>query len=127
MRGVPCRLPLRTSYVFLAAAIFMLAQALPPSLRAQSENPWNFLADFTLVPGSIVQIQEHYVAALFRDPQKRLSAVVLYTADCDSRTCTIGDSVAYVVFDAQGIDVRHYVNPKEKPEIKNILNLQRLI
>lgn len=127
MPRFPQRVPPGIKKVVLAAAILVFVQVGPPSLGAQSENPWNFVQDFTLVPGSIVQVEEHYVAALFRNIEKGLSAVVVYTAQCGSGICTIESNVAYAVYDAQGANIRHYVDPGEGRRINAILNSQPLI
>jgi hypothetical protein len=62
----------------------------PSWLRVEVEDPLEFLKDFTLVPDSIVVIDEKYIFTLFQNAtRKGLYAVVVFAADCSSGSCAI--------------------------------------
>ncbi|MGH7770623.1 MAG: hypothetical protein ACREQA_00115 [Candidatus Binatia bacterium] len=75
-----------------------------PLLIAEAENGLEFLKDFRLVPGRVAVIEERYVMALLENAEKGLYAIIMFTADCGPGGCTIGDLVAYSLFDAQGVE-----------------------
>ena len=111
----------------LACVILTFVLMVPAILQAEVGDPWEFVKEFTFVPNSIVQVEEHYVAGLFHHREKNLYALVIYTADCDSGGCTIKNNVAYAVTDAQGVLIRHYVEPQEESLIKRVLAHGRFI
>lgn len=75
-------------------------------LRTAAQDQPNFLEDFVFVPGSAVLIEDRYILALYENPEKRLYAVALFSANCDSGACAIGGVVTYSIFDAQGHDIQ---------------------
>ncbi len=91
-----------------ALAIFSLALAVPPLLRAQAYRPDEILANFTLVPGGTSRVDEHAVAALFHNSERALAALVIFPAECRSQECAIGEPLGCAIFDAEGRVVQLY-------------------
>ena len=91
-----------------ALAIFWLALAVPPSLRAQAYRPDGILANFTRVPGGISRVDEHTVAALFHNSETALAALVIFPAECRFQECAIGEPLGCAIFDAAGRVVQLY-------------------
>lgn len=79
-----------------------------PWLRTGEENPFNSLESFVLLPESIVLIEGRYILALYEDPETGLYALAVFAADCDPEGCTIGELVAYSVFDADDVNSEGY-------------------
>lgn len=111
----------------LSCAIFALVLVAPAMLKAETDDPWEVVKEFTFIPDSIVRVERHYVAALFYHSEKGLYALVIYTADCESGSCTIQDNVAYAVTDARGVLIQRYVKPQEELLLKSILTNQSFI
>ena len=111
----------------LACVILSFVLIAPAILKAEVGDPWEFVREFTFLPNSNVQVEGHYVAGLFYHPEKNLYALVIYTADCNSGSCTVKDNVAYAVTDAQGVLIRRYVEPREESLIKRVFAHQRFI
>ncbi len=63
-----------------------------------ADNPLKLLNGFSIVPGAAVLVAREYVIALFKNPEKDLYALVSFSADCDSQSCTIKDLVTYTLF-----------------------------
>lgn len=80
---------------------------------ARAGSPWEFLNGFKLLPDSIVQIDEHYIAALLHEPDRRLFAVVVFSANCGSVGCQVRNAAGFSVFDTQGVKVLEYIDPEE--------------
>jgi hypothetical protein len=91
-----------------ALAIFSLALAVPPLLRAQAYGPDEILANFTPVPGGISRVDEHTVAALYHNSERALAALVIFPAECRSQECAIGEPLGCAIFDAEGRVVQLY-------------------
>jgi hypothetical protein len=104
-----------------AASILLVALIIPSSYGADKENPWDYLKDFRHVRGAIVPVEEHYVAALFHEGQRNLKALVLFPADCASRRCSLGEPVAYSVFDRRGLMIRFHEEPDQQPLLQRLI------
>ncbi len=91
-----------------ALAIFSLALAVPPLLRAQAYGPAEILANFTLVPGGISRVDEHAVAVLFHNSERAIAALVIFPAECRSQECAVGEPLGCAIFDAEGRVVELY-------------------
>ncbi len=91
-----------------ALAIFSLALAVPPLLRAQAYGPDEILANFTLVPGGISRVDEHAVAVLFHNSERAIAALVIFPAECRSQECAVGEPLGCAIFDAEGRVVELY-------------------
>ena len=98
--------------IFITILFLLLVFA--PSPSVQAEDPWQFLKGFTLIPDSAARIEEHYVVALFVSSDKQQLAVVIFNATCDSGSCRANHRAAYSVVDAEGSNIRRYVDPKER-------------
>ncbi|HEY2989061.1 MAG TPA: hypothetical protein VGL11_15120, partial [Candidatus Binatia bacterium] len=98
--------------MLITALLLLCAFASPASVRA--EDPWQYLSGFDLIADSPARIEEHYVAALFVNQKTRQIAVVVFNANCDSGNCEVKRRAAYSVFDAEGTNVRRYVDPGEQ-------------
>jgi len=126
-RGSISRERSRSRKLALAGAILAFVLVAPAMGKTETADPWEVVKEFTFIPDSIVLVERHYVAALFYHPETGLYALVLYTADCDSGSCTIQDNVAYAVTDARGVLVQRYVKPQEELLLKSIFTHQRFI
>jgi hypothetical protein len=98
----------------MATVILLILLAVAPSARAQGDGPWMFLRDFTVVPGAVSELEDGYVASVFRNSEKGLLALVIYPGVCDPSGCAVQDPVAYLVVDAQGLLVKLHLNPGTK-------------
>lgn len=78
----------------------------PPLLGAETTGPLPSLNGFAVVPGSVAVIEDRYIVALLENAEKDLYAIIMFTADCGSGNCTLGDLVAFSIFDAQGEEVQ---------------------
>ncbi len=94
--------------------IFVLLVALAPLPSVQAEDPWQILKGFTLIPDSPTLVEEHYAAALFVNSEKGLLAAVIFKVTCDSGSCDANHGAAYSVFNAQGLNIRRYVDPQDQ-------------
>jgi hypothetical protein len=97
-----------------AAVILLSLLAVSPSVRAQADEPWMFLRDFTVVPGAVSEIESGYVASVFRNTEKGLLALVIYPEVCDPSGCGVENPVAYFVVDTKGLLVKLHLNPGTK-------------
>lgn len=66
-------------------------------------SPWEVLNGFQLIHDSIAQIDAPYVAALLREPDRGLFAVVIFSANSDSVRCQVRNAAHLFVFDTQGV------------------------
>jgi len=78
----------------------------PPLLGAETTGPLASLKGFAVIPGSVALIEDRYIVALLENTEKDLYAIIMFTADCGSGNCNLGDLVAYSIFDAQGEEVQ---------------------
>ena len=101
-------------------AIFVLLVTLVPLASVRAEDPWQFLKGFDLIPDSRARIEEHYVAALFVNREKQQLAVVVFNANCDSGNCEVHRHAAYSVFDAQGVNIKRYIDPSDQELLRLI-------
>ena len=103
-------------------AVLLLSFLLVPSLiKAEAQNPWKPLENFSLVPGSELQIEERYVVAAYRNSDAKLNAFVIFNATCDrDAECTAHHPAAYAILDREGNVVRSYVDPGEQELMKLI-------
>lgn len=106
--------------IFITILFLLLAPAPSPSVEA--EDPWQFLKGFSLIPDSPARVEEHYVAALFVNREKQQLAVVVFNATCDSGNCGVNNRAAYSVFNAEGSNIRRYIDPREHELIRLISN-----
>jgi hypothetical protein len=104
-----------------AALIALMALVIPATYGADNDNPWEFLKDFTHVRGAVAPVDEHYVAALFYNAQKKLNALVLFPAQCVARRCSLSEPIAFSVFDVRGLLVRFHEEPNEKALLQKII------
>jgi hypothetical protein len=73
------------------------------------------------VQGTARPIDERYVAALFYHSEKDLGALVIFPASCKAQRCSLGQPVAYLVFDAKGLIIRSHEDAGEKFLLRRIL------
>lgn len=78
----------------------------PPLLASDAGDSLSFFEDFTVVPGSVAVIEDRYILALLKNSRENLYAVMMFTADCSLGHCTVGELVAYSMFDTQGQDIQ---------------------
>lgn len=89
----------------------LLSWVAPPALHAQTEDPWDFLHNFTLVHGAVSPIEDGYVGAVLHNPAEDHLALVIFAGVCDGSGCVVENIVAYFVIDSRGVLVRHHVEP----------------
>jgi hypothetical protein len=106
----------------LAALMSSLVLIVPTTYRADNDNPWDFLKDFTHVRGAITPVEERYMAALFFNAKKQLNALVLFPAKCVERRCSLSEPVAFSVFDSRGLLVRFHEEANEKSVLQIIIS-----
>ena len=94
-------------------AVLLLSLVFFPGISAKAQDPWDFLAGFKLIPGSQGRLDEAHVAALFVNQEERLLAFVIFKSTCDLKVCKVNHPSAYSVFNAEGANVRCYVDPEE--------------
>lgn len=104
----------------LTGATLFLVLVTVPFLSARAEDPWEALEGFNLVPGSEARLEEHYVAALYENPDEKMLAIVVFNADCDPENCVVNRRAAYSVFNDDGVNVRRYIDPREQELIRLI-------
>jgi hypothetical protein len=104
-----------------ASLILLLVLIIPSSYGADNENPWEFLKDFKHVRGAITPVEERYMAALFHNAQRKLNALVLFPAQCVSGRCSLGEPIAFSVFDSRGLLVRFHAEPNERSVLQKII------
>jgi len=85
---------------FDAASIVVFVVVTPSIYGAVAENPWDFLQDFRHVEGTLRPIGNHFVGALFCLVEKNLRAWVIFPVTCEAQRCSLGQPVAFSVFDA---------------------------
>ena len=98
--------------IVITTLILLFSLALWASVRA--EDPWQVLKGFALVPDSPARIEEHYVATLFVNREKRQLAVVVFNTTCDSENCAVNRRAAYSLFDSRGVNIHRYIDPSDQ-------------
>ncbi len=96
------------------AGLILSLFLLMPSQRGESEETASNNASqltiedeqFVFVPGKAMLVEDHYVLALYQNSEKGHYALALFDADCNSGNCSLGDLIAYSIFDSQGNDVQ---------------------
>jgi hypothetical protein len=111
----------RTKKLGAASLVFIFVVVVPSIHGAVAENPWDFLQDFRHVEGTLRPIENRYVAALFYHAEKKLRAWVIFLATCEAQRCSLGQPVAYSVFDAKGLIIKSHENAGEKFLLERIL------
>lgn len=108
------------SAVFIAVLISGIL-FVPSLIKAEAQNPWKPLENFSFVPGSELQIEERYVVAAYRSSDAKLNAFVIFNATCGpDAQCTAHHPAAYAIVDREGNVVRSYVDPGERELVKMI-------
>ena len=106
---------------FIGAVLVLCLVFVPSLIKAEAQNPWKPLENFSFVPGSELQIEEGYVVAAYRNLEDKLNAFVIFNATCDPNAyCTAHHAAAYAIVDTDGNVVRSYVDPGEKELVKMI-------
>ena len=100
--------------ILMFTAMLLLSLTVVPSLSRGAEDPWSFLDGFTPVPRSLTQIGEHYVAMLYVQRERGLSAAVIFNASCGAGQCELHQRAGFAVANAEGSNTRLYVEPGEK-------------
>lgn len=105
----------------VASLLFLFVLVLPSLYGAETDDPWDFLSEFRHVQGTIRHIDERHVAALFYHAENRLRALVIFLSNCEAQRCSLGQPVAYSVFDAKGLIIRSHEDAGEKFLLQRIL------
>jgi hypothetical protein len=104
--------------------MLLLALVVPPTLRATTEDPWEFLRDFTHVQGAISQVEEQHIGALFYKAEPELIALIIFPVDCSIQGCELLHPVAYAVFDAEGQMVSFHAEPGQAILLSKLTGFQ---
>lgn len=64
--------------------------------------------------GTLPPIENHYFGALFCLPEKNLRAGVIFPVTCKAQRGSLGQPVAFSVFDDEGLVIKSYENRGEK-------------
>jgi hypothetical protein len=88
------------------AALSLLAVQDRGAAQPDSESSPKFLEDFVLVPGSAVLLDDHHVLALYKKDNKEFYAMLLFSVDCDTNSCTPIELLAFSIVDGQGQDIQ---------------------
>ena len=110
---------------WIAATFFVIASIVIPATGWSAEQAWEILDGLTPLPRSLTRLGDHYVAVPFVNRQEQLLAAVLFYATCDGGGCELQHRAGYAITNAQGCDVRLYVEPEESIR-SALVKIQRL-
>lgn len=98
----------------IAATFLLIAVVVFPAAGWSAEQDWAILAGFTPLPRSLTRFGEHYVAVPYVNREEQLLAAVFFYATCDGRGCELQHRAGYAITNAQGSNIRLYVEPEEE-------------
>ncbi|MGH7835111.1 MAG: hypothetical protein ACREQK_15820, partial [Candidatus Binatia bacterium] len=90
----------RLSKIKMIAAAGLLALSLvaPRVVKAEPDEIWEVLRGFEIVNNSLLQLEEHYVLALFHNPETEVFALVLFNVDCEGNACRVNRGAGYSLY-----------------------------
>ena len=107
---------------WIAAAFLVIASIVIPASGWSAEQDWEILDGFTPLTRSLTRLGEHYVAVAYVNRQEQLLAAVFFYVTCDGQGCELQRRAGYAITNAQGSNLRLYVEPEEQ-ELVELINV----
>ena len=99
--------------MIIATLVLLSCTALPASALNAEEN-WQALDGFTPLPSKMTRFGEDYVVIPYVNREQSLMAAVFFAARCDIAGCELERRAGYAITNAEGSDVRMYIDPRDR-------------
>jgi hypothetical protein len=85
----------------------------PRIAKAEPDEIWEVLRGFEIVNNSLLQLDEHYILALFHNPETEVLALVLFNVDCEGNACRVNRGAGYSLYSG-GVNFFTHVDPRDE-------------
>jgi hypothetical protein len=96
-----------------AALLLALSLVAPRIAKAGPDEIWEVLRGFEVVDNSLLQLEEHYILALFHNPETDVFALVLFNVDCEGNACRVNRGAGYSLY-SQGVNFFTHLDPRDE-------------
>jgi hypothetical protein len=97
----------------IAAALLAVSLITPRIAEAEPDEIWEVLRGFEVVDNSLLQLDEHYILALFHNPETAVFALVLFNVDCEGSACRVNRGAGYSLY-SDGVNFFTHVDPRDE-------------
>jgi hypothetical protein len=98
----------------IAAAVLLALSLMAPRVaKAQPDEIWAVLRGFQVIDNSLLQLDEHYILALFHNPETEVFALVLFNVDCERNACRVNRGAGYSLY-SRGVNFFTHVDPRDE-------------
>ena len=98
--------------MIITTLVLLSCTALPASALNAEEN-WQVLDGFTPLPSKMTRFGEDYVVMPYVNRDQSLMAAVFFAASCDIAGCELERRAGYAITNADGSDVKMYIDPRD--------------
>jgi hypothetical protein len=103
----------------IAPAVFLVLVLMVPRIAQAAPDEtwpneiWEVLRGFEIVDNSLLQLDEHYILALFHNPETEVFALVLFNVDCEGNACRVNRGAGYSLYSG-GVNFFTHVDPRDQ-------------
>jgi len=98
--------------MIITTLVLLSCTALPAGALNAEEN-WQVLDGFTPLPSKMTRFGEDYVVMPYVNRDQSLMAAVFFAASCDIAGCELERRAGYAITNAEGSDVKMYIDPRD--------------
>jgi hypothetical protein len=98
----------------IITTLVLLSFTTLPASTLNAEENWQALDGFTPVPSKMIRFSEDYVVIPYVNREQSLMAAVFFAATCDIAGCELERRAGYAISNAEGSDVKLYIDPRDR-------------
>jgi hypothetical protein len=98
----------------IITTLVLLSFTTLPASTLNAEENWQALDGFTPVPSKMIRFSEDYVVIPYVNREQSLMAAVFFAATCDIASCELERRAGYAISNAEGSDVKLYIDPRDR-------------
>jgi hypothetical protein len=98
----------------IITTLFLLSCSALSASALNADNNWQALDNFTPVISKMTRFGEGYVVIPYVNPEQALMAAVFFAASCDIAGCELERRAGYAITNAEGSDVKLYIDPRDR-------------
>lgn len=98
----------------IISTLVLLSCTVLPASALNAEHNWQALDGFTPLPSKMTRFGEDYVVMPYVNREQSLMAAVFFAASCDIAGCELERRAGYAITNAEGSDVKLYIDPRDR-------------